>query len=75
MLEEIFESRNDSMYDPEDDETVYKLSDTRKPKLTLQVLNNLRKYREFKDSELQKRDSIVAVVYAPAPAQDNGGMA
>lgn len=74
MLKDIFESTEDSMYDPEDDQTVYKLTDTRKPKLTLQVLNNLRKYREFKANEEQRRNAVVAVVYAPAPA-DQGGAA
>lgn len=75
MLNEIFESRSDSMYDPEDDQTVYKITDTRKPKLTLQILNNLRKYREFKANEEQKRASIVAIVYAPTAAPpDSGGM-
>ena len=75
MLEEIFESRDDSMYDPEDDKTVYKLTDTRKHKLTLQILNNLRKYREFKKNEEARRAAIVSVVYAPAPASaGEGGM-
>lgn len=75
MLNELFESRNDSMYDPEDDQTVYKLTDTRKPKLTLKVLNNLRKYRDFKVNEMDKRSSVVAIVYAPAPdAGAAGGM-
>lgn len=73
MLNELFESRNDSMYDPEDDQTVYKLTDTRKPKLTLKVLNNLRKYREFKTNEMDKRASVVAIVYAPAPDAGMGG--
>ncbi len=73
MLDEIFESRDDSMYDPEDDQTVYKLTDTRKPKLTLRILNNLRKYREFKKNEEAKRASVVSVVYAPAPASPDGG--
>lgn len=73
MLDEIFESRNDSMYDPEDDQTVYKLTDTRKPKLTLRILNNLRKYREFKKNEEAKRASIVSVVYAPTAAPTDGG--
>ena len=72
MLNELFESRNDSMYDPEDDQTVYKLTDTRKPKLTLKVLNNLRKYREFKANEVEKRAQVVAVVYA-RPSDDAGG--
>lgn len=76
MLDEIFEAKDDSMYDPEDDQTVYKITDTRKPKLTLQILNNLRKYREFKKNEAAKRDQVVAIVYA-APAGDDqsgGGM-
>lgn len=73
MLDEIFEAKDDSMYDPEDDQTVYKITDTRKPKLTLQILNNLRKYREFKKNEAAKRNNVVAVVYAPAPAEDQGG--
>lgn len=75
MLDEIFEAKDDSMYDPEDDQTVYRITDTRKPKLTLQILNNLRKYREFKKNEAAKRNAVVAVVYAPAPdAGDGGGM-
>lgn len=74
MLDEIFEAKDDSMYDPEDDQSVYKITDTRKPKLTLQILNSLRKYREFKKNEASKRDAVVAVVYASAPADDGGGM-
>jgi hypothetical protein len=74
MLDEIFEAKDDSMYDPEDDQTVYQITDTRKPKLTLQILNNLRKYREFKKNEASKRDAVVAVVYAAAPAEQSGGM-
>lgn len=76
MLDKIFEARNDSMYDPEDDQTGYKLTDTRKPKLTLRILNNLRKYREFKKIEASKRDQVVGIVYAE-PVQDdqsNAGM-
>lgn len=72
MLDKIFESTEYSMYDPEDDDTGYRVSDTRKPKLTLSVLNNLRKYREFKKNEMKKRDEIVAIVYAPVPQE--GGM-
>ncbi|AXC39294.1 UNVERIFIED_ORG: hypothetical protein [Escherichia phage CMSTMSU] len=64
MLKDIFESSSDSLYDPEDDQNVYKITDSRKPKLTLQVLNNLRKYREFKANEEQRRKNVVAVVYA-----------
>lgn len=74
MFEDIFEARDDSMYDPEDDATVYKSTDTRKPKLTLQILNNLRKYREFKKNELARRDSIVAIVYAKPAGEEQPGL-
>lgn len=74
MFDDIFESRSDSMYDPEDDETVYQMTDTRKPKLTLQILNNLRKYREFKKNEMAKRDSVVAIVYAQPVDNSQGGL-
>lgn len=73
MLDEIFEAKDDSMYDPEDDQTVYKITDTRKPKLTLQILNNLRKYREFKKNEAAKRDQVVAIVYAASAGDDGNG--
>ncbi|MEX5639667.1 hypothetical protein AAAA58_01240 [Escherichia coli] len=74
MLKDIFESSSDSMYDPEDDQNVYKITDSRKPKLTLQVLNNLRKYREFKAHEEQRRKNVVAVVYAATPTGDGSGL-
>ena len=74
MFEDIFEARDDSMYDPEDDATAYKSTDTRKPKLTLQILNNLRKYREFKKNEMAKRDSVVAIVYAKPAGEDQNGL-
>ena len=71
MLNDIFEAKDDSMYDPEDDQTGYKLTDTRKPKLTLRILNNLRKYREFKKNELLKRDAVVSVVYQQSASDDS----
>lgn len=70
MLKDIFESVDDSLYDPEDDQRVYKITDTRKPKLTLSVLNKLRMYRMFKKTEDEKRDLIVSAVYASAPQQE-----
>ncbi|AFA44363.1 hypothetical protein [Klebsiella phage phiKp_21] len=73
LFKDIFESTNDSMYDPEDDKSVYKITDTRKPKLTLQALNNLRKYREFKAKEDQNRDANVAALYKSSHAAPNNG--
>jgi len=76
MLKEIFfEAVEDNFYDPEDDNNYYKLEDSRKPKLTLKILNKLRMYREFKKNEINMRNEIVAVVYSQPPQeQNNGGM-
>lgn len=71
MFSEVFESRSDSLYDPESDRSTYKLTDTRKPKLTLKTLNKLRMYREFKKNEVNLRDVVVSVVYAQ-PEGDSG---
>lgn len=75
MLKDIFEAKSDSLYDPEDDTTGYKLEDTRKPKLTLKLLNNLRMYRAFKNNEVNMRDEVIAIVYEPQqPDQSGGGL-
>lgn len=67
LYKDIFESQGDSMYDPENDQTAYKITDTRKPKLTLEVINKLRMYRKFKENEDARRDIVVSTVYAPVP--------
>ncbi len=75
MLKDIFEAKEDSLYDPEDDTTAYKLEDTRKPKLTLKLLNKLRMYRAFKNNEVNMRDEVIAIVYEPQqPDQSGGGL-
>ncbi len=74
MLRDIFEASEDSLYDPEDDTTAYKLEDTRKPKLTLKLLNKLRMYRAFKNNEVNMRDEVIAIVYEPQAQDQSGGM-
>jgi hypothetical protein len=71
-LDKLFESLNDSMYDPVDDNTGIKMGDTRRAKITLRHLNKLRKYREFKQKEMDQRDAIAAIVYC-TPEEDNSG--
>lgn len=73
-LDELFGTSRDSMYDAEEDQRRYTLDDTRKPVVTLRHLNKLRKYREFRKSQDESRDAIVAVVYQQPEAQDNQGM-
>lgn len=74
MLKDIFEAKEDSLYDPEDDTTAYKLEDTRKPKLTLKLLNKLRMYRAFKNNEVNMRDEVIAIVYEPQQPDQSGGL-
>lgn len=74
-LQRLFEADTSSMYDARDDNSGYALHDTRKPKLTLKILNRLRKYREFKDAEMEERYAVIAVVYAqPENGGDAGGL-
>jgi len=51
------------IYDPELDRSYRKMSDTRKPKITLRNLNRLRKMREVKKAEQQKTLSTLEVQY------------
>ena len=59
----------DEFYSPESDEWQLRSpGDTRKPKLTLEQLNKLRKVREIKKAEQIEHDKFVRTMYAQ-PAQ------
>lgn len=59
-------------YDPKNDAWQRRNpGDTRKPKLTLEQLNKLRKVREIKRAEEIEHDKFVRVMYA-APTQETG---
>ena len=61
--------RLDEFYSPENDEwQLRNPDDTRKPKLTLEQLNKLRKVREIKKAEQIEHDKFVRSMYAQ-PAQ------
>lgn len=56
-------------YNPENDQYAAKSADdTRKPVLTLQQLNKLRKYRDIKRAEELEHDEFVSMMYG-APAE------
>jgi hypothetical protein len=64
--------RLNEFYSPENDSWQRQnKGDTRKPKLTLEQLNKLRKVREIKRAEEIEHNKFVRVMYA-APAQDAG---
>lgn len=57
-------------YNPEFDEFQKRHEeDTRKPKLTLEQLNKMRKIKEIKKAEDIEHDKFVKTMYAP-PTQD-----
>lgn len=56
-------------YDPEQDRYSQRQEeDTRKPVLTLEQLNKLRKYRDIKRAEEAEHDEFVSMMYG-APAE------
>lgn len=58
----------------EDKHNQRKLSDTRKPKLTLRKINRLKKMRALNQLENLKRQDLLAVMYAAPEEDPNGGM-
>lgn len=60
-------------YDPEEDElNKARLSDTRRPRLTLRHLNKLRKVQELRQMELASHAEFVKTMYG-APPEEGGG--
>ncbi len=62
-------------YDPsKDDMQKRNLDDTRKPLLTLAILNRLKRMRALKKLEALKRQDLLSVMYAAPEADAGGGM-
>ena len=62
-------------YDPARDEMQKRnLDDTRKPLLTLAILNRLKRMRALKKLEALKRQDLLSVMYAAPEADAGGGM-
>jgi hypothetical protein len=72
-LLEIFEPTPDGYRTEKDDNTVPKLRDLRKTKLTLKQLNRLRIMNDIRKLEHEKKIDAVQNQYK-APPQDTGGM-
>jgi hypothetical protein len=72
-LLEIFEPMPTGYYDEKDDNTVVKLRDLRKTKLTLKQLNRLRIMNDIRKLEHEKKIEAVQNQYK-VPPQSEGGM-
>ena len=56
----------------EDEVNVRKLSDVRKPTLTLLHVNRLKKMRALKKLETLKREDLLGILYGPGEPQGGG---
>jgi len=72
-LFEILEPTPAGYYDEKDDNSVIKLKDLRKTKLTLKQLNRLRIMNDIRKLEHEKKIDAVQIQYK-APPQEQGGM-
>lgn len=62
---------DNARYEPENDTfTQQQLGNTRKPKLTLRMVNRLKKIRATKKLEMAKKEGLLGVMYGVKPESD-----
>jgi len=66
------EMRSNDRYDPSNDSSVIKLSDTRKSRLSLKMLNRLRLASDAREREQKEELELVQKMYKAPPAQGPG---
>jgi len=59
---------DDKRYDPENDKSILSVNDTRKTRLTLRTLNQLRLASEAHDQETEEDLELVRTMYVKPPA-------
>jgi hypothetical protein len=64
------EPRENLRYDSTKDSTVLKSSDLRKSRLTLKMLNDLRKAGDAREKETKEDLELVRVMYAVPPSEE-----
>lgn len=67
IISELFEPTPTGYRDEKQDQSVTKISDSRKTRLTLAHLNQLRQSHDVRKLEHEKKLEAVAKQYAPAP--------
>lgn len=67
------EEPDTSLYDPAQDELrLAHIEDTRKPSLTLRMINRLKKMRASKRVEHVQKQEFLGIMYGKPPAEDEG---
>ena len=69
----MFNQYDSPRYDPKSDETIPKLSDLRKTKLTLGAINRLRKIEDVRTFEKKKDLENIQRQFAPVGGQAESG--
>jgi len=62
------DEKEDKRYDPENDKSILGVNDTRKTRLTLKMLNQLRLAGEAREQETEEDMELVRAMYAKPPA-------
>ena len=63
------DQQEDRRYDPDNDKSVLSLKDTRKTRLTLRMINQLRQAGEAREQETMEDLALVRVMYANPPPE------
>jgi hypothetical protein len=65
------QEQDSGFYNPDDDAiNKHDLDDTRKPVLTLKMVNRLKKIRSTKNLEMAKKQELLGIMYGSAGAGD-----
>lgn len=59
----------DDRYDPFDDSSILNAKDLRKTRLTLRMINDLRKAGDAREKEQKEHLEFVKIMYAPPPPE------
>ena len=71
--EEDDDQQEDRRYDPRNDKSILDINRTRKTRLTLRLINQLRLAAEAHDQEKQEDLALVRAMYANPPAEAQPG--
>ena len=74
LLKEMFSEYDTGYNEPENDNSVPKLSDLRKTKLTLGQINRLRQISDIRDFEMQENLENIQRQYGKPAEPAGGGM-
>jgi len=73
LITEMFEDDKFEYVDPSDDNSIPKLDDLRKTKLTLGSIKKLRKYKETREAEKKSELKRIKAQYGATPEAEGGG--